>query len=475
MLDTKVLRENPGLIRANLEKRGDAARIPVLENAVRWDREWRDSVQELDGLRHQRNVVTDEIRALKQSGQDAAAKIREAAELPVKIKALEAHAEELQRNLRGAMLRLPNLLHGSVPPGATEADNVEVRRWGEPRVPKFELKAHGELAEALGVADFERGRKAAGAGFVYLLGDLARLDMAILRFGVDFLGRRGFTPVFPPHALRRSAYEGMVDLSAFEEMMYKVEGEDLYLIATSEHPIGAMFMDEIVDADRLPMRFAGMSTNFRKEIGAHGVDTKGLFRMHQFNKVEQFVFCRPEDSWRLHEELEKNAEDFYRALGIPFRVVTLCAGDTGKVAAKTYDLEAWFPRQKMYREVGSNSNCTDYQARRLNLRAGKIGGEKFLVHTLNNTLVATSRCMVAILENFQRADGTVTVPRVLRPYMGGVERIGGTAKKARGKKAGPKKARQRVRRKVKPRRKPRPRARQTRSPPKKRGRSRRRR
>ncbi len=451
MLDVKVLREHPDLIRANLEKRGDAARLPVLENAVRWDREWRDTIQELDRLRHQRNVVTDEIRALKQAGQDATAKIREAAELPVKIRALEAHAEELQRTLRDAMLRLPNLLHESVPPGATEADNVEVRRWGRPKVPAFELKAHGELAEALGVADFERGRKAAGAGFVYLLGDLARLDMAILRFGVDFLGKRGFTPVFPPHVLRRAAYEGMVDLSAFEDVMYKVEGEDLYLIATSEHPIGAMYMDEVLDADRLPMRLAGMSTNFRKEIGAHGVDTKGLFRMHQFNKVEQFVFCRPEDSWRLHEELERNAEDFYRALGIPFRVVTLCAGDTGKVAAKTYDLEAWFPRQNAYREVGSNSNCTDYQARRLNLRAGKMGGDKFLVHTLNNTLVATSRCMVAILENFQNRDGTVTVPRVLRPYMGGVERIGGAGRKAKPAKP---KARRKARPKAGPRAEP---------------------
>src|SRR3989442_4842406 len=424
MLDVNLLRDGPEVIRENLVKRGDAARLPVLEDGVRWDREWREAQRELDGLRHQRNVVTSEIRELKKAGRDASAKIREAAELPERIKALEARVEELQRKLRDAMLRLPNLLHESVPPGATEADNVEVRRWGKPKPPKFELKGHGELAEALGVADFERGRKAAGAGFVYLLGDLARLDAALLRFGADFLVKRGFTPVFPPHMLRRAAYEWMVDLTAFEDLMYKIEGEDLYLIATSEHPIGAMYMDEILDADWLPLRYAGTSTNFRKEIGAHGVDTRGLFRMHQFNKVEQFVFCRPEESWTIHEVLQKNAEDFYRALGIPFRVVILSSGDTGKVAAKTYDLEAWFPRQNAYREVGSNSNCTDYQSRRLNLRAGKIGGEKSLVHTLNNTLVATSRCIVAILENFQRADGTVVVPKALRPYMGGVGEIG---------------------------------------------------
>src|SRR5436309_10700290 len=430
MLDVNLLRERPEVIRKNLVKRGDTARLPVLEDAVRWDREWREAQRELDALRHQRNIVTSEIRELKKAGRDASAKIHEAAELPERIKALEARVEDLQKKLRDAMLRLPNLLHESVPAGATEADNVEVRRWGKPKVPKFELKPHGELAESLGLADFERGRKAAGAGFVYLLGDLARLDAALLRFGADFLVKRGFTPVFPPHMLRRAAYEGMVDLTAFEDVMYKVEGEDLYLIATSEHAIGAMYMDEILDADRLPMRFAGISTNFRKEIGAHGVDTKGLFRMHQFNKVEQFVFCRPEESWTLFEGLQKNSEDFYRALGIPFRVVILCSGDTGKVAAKTYDLEAWFPRQNAYCEVGSNSNCTDYQSRRLNLRAGKIGGEKSLVHTLNNTLVATSRCMVAILENFQRPDGRVTVPKALRPYMGGTETIGGKPAKA---------------------------------------------
>ena len=424
MLDPEIIRKSPQVVRANLEKRGDVARIPVLENAIRWDREWRDGQRELDALRHRRNLITHEIRELKAAQKDAGEKIKEASELPAKIKALEERVEGLHRDLRDAMLRLPNLLHESVPTGTRDADNKEVRRWGKPKVPDFELKPHGELTEALGLADFDRARKVAGAGFVYLLGDLARLDQALLRFGLDFLVKRGFTAVFPPLALRRSAYEGMVDLSAFEDVMYKVEGEDLYLIATSEHPLGAMFMDEIVDDAKLPLKFAGVSTNFRKEIGAHGVDTKGLFRMHQFNKVEQFVFCRPEDSWRLHEELQENAEAFYRALGLPYRVVILCSGDTGKVAAKTYDLEAWFPRQRAYREVGSNSNCTDYQARRLNIRAGKAGGEKVLVHTLNNTLVATSRAMVAILENFQRKDGSVAIPKVLRPYMGGVDVLG---------------------------------------------------
>jgi len=238
--------------------------------------------------------------------------------------------------------------------------------------------------------------------------------------------KQGFTAVFPPFLMRRAAYEGVVDLADFENVMYKIEGEDLYLIATSEHPIGAMFMDEVVDAARLPLTLTGLATQFRREIGAHGVDTKGLFRMHQFNKVEQFVFCRPEDSGTWHEKLRANGEAIYRALEIPYRVVNCCTGDIGTIAAKKYDIEAWFPRQKAYREVISCSNCTDYQARRLNIRAGKVGGEKFVPHTLNATAMATSRGLVAVLENYQNADGSVTIPRVLRPYFGGQEAIRGS-------------------------------------------------
>jgi len=233
--------------------------------------------------------------------------------------------------------------------------------------------------------------------------------------------KQGFTPVFPPFMMRRSAYEGVVDLGDFESVMYKVQGEDLYLIATSEHPIGAMYMDEVIDDRQLPLRFAGLATQFRREIGAHGVDTKGLFRMHQFNKIEQFVFCRPEESPTWQEKLRANGEGIYRALEIPHRTVNVCTGDIGTVAAKKYDIEAWFPRQKAYREVISCSNCTDYQARRLNIRAGKVGGDKFVPHTLNSTAMATSRGLVAVLENYQNADGTVTVPKALRPHMGGQE------------------------------------------------------
>jgi seryl-tRNA synthetase len=252
--------------------------------------------------------------------------------------------------------------------------------------------------------------------------------MALQAFAVDYMVKQGFTLVFPPFMMRRAAYEGVTDLGDFETVMYKTEGEDLYLIATSEHPIGAMFMDEVIDEDRLPLAFAGISACFRREIGGHGVDMKGLFRMHQFNKIEQFVFSRPEDSWGWHEKLRANGEAIYQALDIPYRVVNVCTGDIGTVAAKKYDIEAWFPRQGKYREVISCSNCTDYQSRRLNIRAGKLGGEKFVPHTLNSTAMATSRGLVAVLENYQNRDGTITVPNVLRPYLGGLETIGARAK-----------------------------------------------
>ncbi len=255
-------------------------------------------------------------------------------------------------------------------------------------------------------------------------GDLVLLDLALQQFALNFVRERGYEVVIPPFMMRRKAYEGMVDLADFETMMYKAEDEDLYLIATSEHPIGAMHMDEVLDEDEMPLKYAGISTNFRKEIGAHGVDTRGLFRMHQFNKVEMFIFCLPEDSSKYHEELIGNAEEIFRQLEIPHRIVNVCTGDIGTVAAKKYDLETWSPRQRKYVEVVSCSNCTDYQARRLKIRVGKRGGEKRYAHTLNSTAIATSRALVAILENNQNEDGTVTVPKVLRPLLGGKQILG---------------------------------------------------
>jgi len=417
------VRDNPAIIRSDLEKRGDVGKMKLFEELIQLDAEARQLQVQVEGLRHRRNVVSEEIASLARAGKNADEKRREAEALPVKIKDLQASLDERQGRIRQILMGIPNILHESVPIGKDDTENREVRRWGEPKRFDFPLVPHGELMEKLGVGDFARAARASGAGFVYLMGMLAILDQALIRFAIDFLVAKGFTLVEPPLMLRREAYEGVVDLADFETMMYQVSNTDLYMIATSEHPIVAMHMDEILDEDNLPLRYAGISTNFRKEIGSKGVDTKGLFRMHQFNKVEQVIFCRPEDSWDLHEELIGNAEALFRALEIPYRVVNCCTGDIGTVAAKKYDLEAWSPRQQKYTEVVSCSNCTDYQARRLNIRCGKVGGEKRIAHTLNSTAIATSRALVAIFENYQQGDGSVVIPKVLVPYMNGVERI----------------------------------------------------
>ena len=424
MLDIKLIRDSPDIVREDLRKRGDDEKLGVLEEIIQEDASWRQKMSVTDGLKAQRNRVAQEVAQLKKSGDNADAQIAQMQEIKSRIEAQDKDTQQLRENIDRKLMLIPNILHESVPVGADSEANVEVRNWGEIPHFDFELNNHGELAEALGLADFDRATRVAGAGFNYLKGNLARLDLALVNFAIDFMMKKGYTLVEPPYMMRREPYEGVTDLGDFQDVMYKIEGEDLYLIATSEHPMAAMHMGEIIDEDDLPIKLVGFSPCFRKEIGAHGVDTRGLFRMHQFNKVEQFIFCNPEDSWQYHEELQKNTEEMLQALGIPHRVVNVCTGDIGNLAAKKYDIEAWFPRQNKYGEVTSCSNCTDYQARRLGIRCGKHGGkEKRVPHTLNNTAIATSRTMVAILENYQNADGTVTVPEVLRPYMGGVEKL----------------------------------------------------
>jgi seryl-tRNA synthetase len=424
MLDPKLVRENPEAVRRDLEKRNDGAKLELLEQVVAMDAEWRKLTEEVNALRHERNDIAKKIAEAKKVKGDASALLARASEILKRIDEDGARLEEMRKAIDAVLMRLPNILHESVPVGKDDSANAVVRKWGEPKVLPFELKSHGELAEELGLADFDRAARIAGAGFNYLKGDLALLDLALVNYAVQFMTAKGYTLVEPPFMMRREAYEGVTDLADFENVMYKIEGENLYMIATSEHPMAAMYIGEIIDEDALPIKFVGMSPCFRREIGARGVDTKGLFRMHQFNKVEQFIFCRPEDSWKFHEELQANSEEMIRGLGLPFRVVNVCTGDIGTLAAKKYDIEVWFPRQGKYGEVTSCSNDTDYQARRLGIRYGKQGSEKKGVpHTLNNTAIATSRIMVAILENCQNADGSVTVPEVLRKYMGGKQRI----------------------------------------------------
>ena len=417
MLDIKFIREHPDIVRKDLQKRNEKEKLEWLDDLLRDDVEYRKSLQENQKLRQRRNEITDEINKLKRQGEDIKGKIKEAKELPENIKQSDERIEELKNKIEYYLMRIPNILHDSVPVGKDANGNAVVKTWGEKPKFSFELKPHGELLQELGLADFEKAAEVSGHGFYYLMGDIARLEMALVNFAVDSLAKKGYTLVEPPLMLRRKPYEGVTDLKDFETMMYKVDGEDLLLIATSEHPIAAMFMDESLDEKKLPIKLVGYSPCFRKELGSHGIDTKGLFRVHHFNKVEQFIFCKPEDSWKFHDELLSNGEELVQQLKIPYRVVNICTGDIGIVAAKKYDIEAWFPRENLYREVISCSNCTSYQATRLNIKYRK-GEEKEYVHTLNSTAIATGRAIRAIVENYQQKDGTIKIPQVLQKYMG---------------------------------------------------------
>ncbi len=425
MLDIKLFRENPGIIKKNLEKRKETEKLKWVDKVTGLDKEYRELKNKLQEMRHRKNRVSEEINELKKQGKGISEKIKEIKSIPEKIKKAEEKTAKLQEQIRYYLMRIPNIMHDSVPYGKDDTENVELRKVGKVKKFDFKLVSHGELAEKLGIADFSKARDVAGAGFYYLFGELALLNRALETYSIDFMTKKGFKLSIPPLALRRKPYEGVTDLSDFENVMYKVEDEDLYLIATSEHPIAAYMMDRVFEEDELPVCIVGFSPCFRKEIGSHGIDTRGLFRVHQFWKVEQFVFCRPEDSWDWHEKLIKNSEDIFKGLGLPFRIVNICTGDLGIVAAKKYDLEVWMPRQKEYKEACSCSNCTDYQARRLNIRYQKKSGEREFVHTLNNTALATSRVMVSILENYQNKDGSITVPEALRQYMSGMKIIKG--------------------------------------------------
>jgi seryl-tRNA synthetase len=421
MLDIRFVRAYPDLVTADLQKRNDTEKIAWVNDLLTKDARSRELKVETDSLRQRRNSIAREINAAKKAGQDAKDLMAEAAALPQKIRACDTEQEEIKKTIQNYLMRLPNILHDSVPVGRDDAENVEIKRVGTPRTADFDLKNHGQLALDNNWADFERATKIAGAGFYFLKGSLVLLDLALQRYALDLLERKGFIPVIPPYIINRSSYEGVTDLEDFEKVMYKIDGDDAYLIATSEHPIGAMYSNEIFEEKDLPLRLAGISPCFRREIGAHGLDTKGLFRVHQFTKVEQFVFCKPEDSWTIHEELLANAEELFMGLDLPYRVVNICTGDIGTVAAKKYDIEVWMPRENTYKEVVSCSNCTSYQAVGLNIRVRdkKDFESKQHIHTLNSTEVATSRVIRAILENNQDSNGSVEVPEILRSYMNG--------------------------------------------------------
>jgi seryl-tRNA synthetase len=444
LIDPKIIKENQGLVKEMLVNRNVDFPLDTLFNA---DKQRRDLIVELQRVKHQKNILSMEISTIKKRKDDASMKIHEMGEIGMEIKRLEEESKMNDELFSKYIRSLPNFFHETVPLGKDEKDNKIIREYDgrlkllkkptegieqsgseitihyEPGI--LQMKNHMDLANGLGLIDLERAGKISGSRFYFLKNEMVKLSMALSTFAIDYLIKEGFTVVQPPFMIRRDAMEGAVILSDFEETIYKIENEDLYMIGTSEHPLASMHMNEILDGKNLPIRYGGISTCFRKEAGAHGKDMKGLFRVHQFEKVEQFVFCKPEDSWKEHERLLQITEKFYETLEIPFRTIILCSGDLGKVSAKTYDIEAWFPAQNSYREICSCSNCTDYQARSLRIRyRNNPNDETSLVHTLNSTLVAIQRTLVAIVENYQTSKGTIIVPEALKKYMGDIDEIG---------------------------------------------------
>ena len=416
MLEPKLLRENPEKIRNMLEAR--AVKFP-LDELLSLDKNRRELIVKTDELRKKRNEVSLEISRKKKDGEDASGLISQMQTVSDNLRKLEETQIKTEENFTKLSLTLPNMVHESVPIGKDDTANKEIRRWGNIPTFDFEIKDHIDLTQSLDLVDLERAAKVSGARFYYLKNQLVRLNQALLQFALDFLTEKNYIPIQTPFLINRNAMEGAIIAQDFEEVIYKIENEDLYLIGTSEHAVASMHSDEIIDGKKLPLRYAGISTCFRKEAGAHGRDQKGIFRVHQFEKVEQFVFTRPEDSWYEHEKMLAIAEEFYQKIGIPYRIMLLSSGDLGKVSAKTYDLEAWMAGQKSYREIVSCSNCLDFQARRLKIRfRDRTDEQSQYLHSLNSTLVATTRTMVAIIENFQTKDGHIEVPKVLQKYVG---------------------------------------------------------
>ena len=425
MLDAKLLKENPSGIENMLRIRG--MNFP-LGDLVNLDKRRRELIIQLQELKHEKNILANSIARKKKeadtttSANDEISKMKD---ISNRITELELEQDQVLKKYRYLMMSIPNLLHESVPVGSTEKENVVIKERGNKRA-KLAIapKDHIDIATSFDLIDLERAAKISGARFYFLKNDLVKMNLALIQFGLDYLSNSGYTLVQPPYMIRKDAMEGAVILGDFEQVIYKVEDEDLYMIGTSEHAMVSMHMDEILDSPRLPLRYACVSPCFRKEAGAHGRDMKGIFRVHQFEKVEQVVFSRPEDSWKEHERMLELTERIYENLGLPFRTVLLCSGDLGKISAKTYDIEAWFPGQSNYREIVSCSNCIDYQARRLRIRyRDNINDETKLVHTLNSTLIATERTMVSIIENYQTDNGIVQIPDVLQKYMGDTKAI----------------------------------------------------
>jgi seryl-tRNA synthetase len=421
MLDPKLIKEKPQIIRDMLKARSVDFDLDAL---IEFDQKRREFIIKTDELRKKKNQVSLEISQKKKAGEDTSSILDDMKNVSVELSKLESEQETIESKYSRLALTIPNLVHKSVPVGVDESANKEIRKWGN--IPNFNFKIndHIDISENLDLVDLERAAKVAGARFYYLKNDLVRLNQSLIHYALDFLAKKEYSLIQPPYMINRESMEGAIIADDFEDVIYKVEEEDLYMIGTSEHAMAAMHSKEIIEGKDLPIRYAGVSPCFRKEAGAHGRDQKGIFRVHQFDKVEQFVFSRPEDSWDEHEKMLAVTEEFYQKLEIPHKVMLLSTGDMGKVSAKTYDIEAWMAGQNAYREIVSCSNCLDYQARRLKIRfRDKTNEDTQYLHTLNSTLVATTRVLVTIMENFQTKDGHIRIPQILQSYMGNQKEI----------------------------------------------------
>lgn len=427
MLDMKFVRENPDIVKENIKKKFQDYKLPLVNEVLMEDKELRQTQQHADDLRANRKKISKEIGKLMGQGKkEEAEEIKQQmAEIAHELTALEEKEIKLRESVTEKMMQIPNIIDDSVPIGKDDSENVELEKFGEPVVPDFEIPYHTEIMERLSGIDLDAARRVAGNGFYYLMGDIARLHSAILNYARDFMiDKKGFTYVIPPYMIRSSVVDGVMSFAEMEGMMYKIEGEDLYLIGTSEHSMIGKFKDTILEEKELPYTYTSYSPCFRKEKGAHGIEERGVYRIHQFEKQEMIVVCKPEESMEWFKKLYMNTVEFFRTLDIPVRTLECCSGDLADLKCKSVDVEAWSPRQKKYFEVGSCSNLTDAQARRLKIRVKGENGEKYFAHTLNNTCVAPPRMLIAFLENNLQADGSILIPEVLQPYMGGKKKIG---------------------------------------------------
>ena len=427
MLDLKFVRENPDIVKQNIKNKFQDKKIPLVDEVIELDAKNRAAKKEADDLRANKNKIAKQIGALMGQGkkEEAEELKKQVAEQSARLSELEEQEKDLGERILKIMMTIPNIIDPSVPIGKDDSENVEIERFGEPVVPDFEIPYHTEIMEKFNGIDLDSARRVAGNGFYYLMGDVARLHSAILNYARDFMiDKKGFTYVIPPYMIRSSVVDGVMSFAEMEGMMYKIEGEDLYLIGTSEHSMIGKFKDTILEEKDLPYTYTSYSPCFRKEKGAHGIEERGVYRIHQFEKQEMIVVCKPEESMEWFKKLYMNTVEFFRTLDIPVRTLECCSGDLADLKCKSVDVEAWSPRQKKYFEVGSCSNLTDAQARRLKIRVKGENGEKYFAHTLNNTCVAPPRMLIAFLENNLQADGSILIPEVLQPYMGGKKKIG---------------------------------------------------